>query len=121
MSSYLSHPSTVTFAGLSGGLLGFTMSPGAAGIQDVTSHSSSVVGGRVVRDYVCTSIDSGTATVRLLGDPGFARDDIGTEGPLSVETPAGSLSAKAILRSFDVEASVGELVRGTAEFTLIGT
>jgi hypothetical protein len=121
MSSYLSHPSTVTFAGLSGGLLGFTVSPGSAGIQDVTSHSSIVVDGRVIRDYVCTSIDSGTATVRLLGDPGFARNDIGTEGTLSVTTPAGSLSAKAILRAFDLEAAVGELVRGTAEFTLTGT
>jgi hypothetical protein len=120
MSVYLSHPSTVTFAGLSGGLLGFTMSPGSAGVQDVTSHSSGMAGGRVVRDYVCTSIDSGTATVRILGDPGFARDDIGTEGTLSVTTPAGSLSAKAILRSFDLEAEVGGLVRGTAEFTLIG-
>jgi hypothetical protein len=120
MSSYLAHPSTVTFGGLSGGLLGFTMSPGSAGIQDVTSHSSSVVDGRVVRDYECTSIDSGTATVRLLGEPGFSRNDIGTEGTLSVTTPAGSLSAKAILRSFDLEAEVGGLVRGTAEFTLIG-
>lgn len=119
--SYLSHPSSVSFAGMSGGLLGFTFSPGSAGIEDVTSHGSSVISGRVIRDYVCTSIDSGTATVRLLGSPGFSRNSIGTKGTLSVSTPAGGLSAEAILRSFDLEAEVGDLVRGTAEFTLIGT
>lgn len=121
MSVVLAHPTTVSFSGLSGGVLGVRISPGSAGVQDVTSHSSSVVQGRVVRDYVCTSIDSGTATVRILGDPGFARNDIGTESTLSVTTPAGTVSAKAILRSFDLEAEVGELVRGVAEFTLIGT
>jgi hypothetical protein len=121
LSSFLAHPTTVTFAGLSGGVLGVRISPGSAGVQDVTSHGSSVIEGRVVRDYVCTSIDSGTATVRILGSPGFARSSIGTQGALSVTTPAGTLSATAILTSFDLEADVGELIRGTAEFTLIGT
>jgi hypothetical protein len=118
--AFLAHPSTVEFEGLSGGLLGFSVSPGAAGIQEVTSHSSTVTGGRVVKDYVCTSIDSGTATVRILGNPGFSRNDVGSEGTLAITTPAGNLSVRAILRSFDLDVEVGALIRGTAEFTLIG-
>jgi hypothetical protein len=116
----LAHPSSVSFGGSFGSVLSFSFSPGTAGIQDVTSHSSQIVQGKIVRDYVCTSIDSGTATVRLLGSPGFSRTSIGTEATLSVTTPAGSLSATAILRSFELEATVGELVRGSAEFTIIG-
>jgi hypothetical protein len=118
--SVLAHPSTVSFGGNFGGVLSFAFTPGTAGIQDVTSHYSQVNQGRIVRDYVCTSIDSGTATVRLLGSSGFDRLDIGTEATLSVTTPAGSLSATAILRSFELEATVGELVRGSAEFTITG-
>jgi hypothetical protein len=116
----LAHPSSVSFGGNFGGVLSFTFTPGTAGIQDVTSHYSQVNQGRIIRDYVCTSIDSGTASVRLLGSSGFGRLDIGTQATLSVTTPAGSLSATAILRSFELEATVGELVRGSAEFTIIG-
>jgi hypothetical protein len=116
----LAHPSSVSFGGNFGNVLSFTFSPGSAGIQDVTNHSSQVIQGRIVRQYVCTSIDSGTATVRLLGSSGFGRLDIGTEETLAVTTPAGSLSATAILRSFELEATVGELVRGSAEFTITG-
>jgi hypothetical protein len=117
----LAHPSTVSFGGSVGGVLSFSFSPGTAGIQDVTSHSSQLVQGKIVRDYVCTSIDSGTATVRILGSTGFSRLDIGMESTLSVSTPGGSLSATAILRSFELEATVGELVRGSAEFTITGS
>lgn len=116
----LAHPSTVSFAGMSGGLLGFSFSPGQAGIQDVTTFASSMQNGRLIRDYECISIDSGTATVRLLGSPGFSRTSIGTRGTLSVSTPGGSGSADAILRSFTIEAEVGDLVRGVAEFTTVG-
>jgi hypothetical protein len=116
----LAHPSTVSFGGNFGSVLSFTFTPGSAGIQDVTNHSSLVLGGRIIRDYVCTSIDSGTATVRILGSTGFSRTSIGTSATLSVTTPAGSLSATAILRSFELEATVGELVRGSAEFTITG-
>jgi hypothetical protein len=117
----LAHPSSVSFAGLSGGLLRFTMGSASAGIQDVTTHASGMQQGKVVRDYICTSIDSGTASVTMLGSTGFSNDSIGTVGTLSVSTPTGSLSSTAILRSFTLEAEVGDLVRSTAEFTLIGT
>jgi hypothetical protein len=116
----LAHPSSVSFGGLSGGLLRFTMGSASAGIQDVTGHGSSVLNGKVIREYVCTSIDSGTASVTMLGSTGFSNSDVGTFGTLSVTTPGGSMSAPAFLRSFTIEAEVGDLVRSTAEFTLVG-
>ena len=118
--SYLAHPTTVSFAGMSGGILSVRISPGRGSASDVTSLSSAVQNGRVVRDYECLSIESGTASVTMLGSPGFSRSDIGTQASLSVSTPSGSASATAILASWELEASVGELVKGTAEFILVG-
>jgi hypothetical protein len=116
----LAHPSSVSFAGLSGGLLRFTMGSVTAGVQDVTSHASSMQQGKVLRDYEVISVDSGTASVTMLGSTGFSNNSIGTVGTLSVSTPGGGMSSRAILRSFTLEAEVGDLVRSTAEFTLIG-
>ena len=111
---------TVDFNGAIGSALGFTVSPGSASATDVTSHNSSVVDGRVIRDYVCLAIDSGTATVRLLGMPAYTRNNIGTTGVFSVTTSSGSVSANAILSSFEIEGEVGELLRGSATFILTG-
>ena len=111
---------TVGFNGSIGSALGFTVSPGSATATDVTSHGSAVVDGRVIRDYVCLAIDSGTATVRLLGMPPYSRSSIGTTGTLSVSTPGGGVSAQAILSGFEIEGEVGELLRGSATFILIG-
>lgn len=112
--------STVSFGGNFANLIGFSVSPGSASATDVTSHGSAVVNGRVIRDYVCLHVDSGTATVRTLGAPGFSRSSIGTTGTLSVSTPGGGVSAQAILAGFEIEGEVGDLVRGSATFILIG-
>ena len=111
---------TVSFNGAIGSALSFTASPGSASATDVTSHSSAVVDGRVVRDYVCLAIESGAASVRLLGMPAYTRNDIGSEGVFSVTTASGSISASAILSSFEIEGEVGDLLRGSANFILIG-
>lgn len=120
MSLFLSHPTTVTFPGLTGGVISVSFSAGSAGVQDVTSFASAASEGRVIRDYVSTSIDSGTASIRLIGSVGFTRSDLGKTGTLSITTPAGSFSSEAILTAWDVEASVGDLIKGSANFTLIG-
>ena len=123
--SALAHPSSVSFKGSISSLIGFTISPGSASATDVTSFESAIVrdsGGdaRIVRDYTCLAIDSGSATVRMLGGVGYSRDDIGTESVLSVSTPGGSGSWRAILASWELEGSVGDLIKGSAEFIIIG-
>ena len=114
--------STVSFGGDIGQLLAFTISPGTAGVQDVTSLSSAVVGSgsssRVLRQYEATSVDSGTATVRLLGCPPFTVDDIGTRETLTIVTDCETYAIDAILESFEVEGAVGELLKGSATFTV---
>jgi hypothetical protein len=111
---------TVGFNGAIGSALGFAVSPGSASATDVTSHGSAVVDGRVIRDYVCLAIDSGSATVRLLGMPAYTRNDIGQTGVFSVTTSSGSVSSNAILSGFEIEGEVGDLLRGSATFILIG-
>lgn len=119
-----SQGSTVSFAGNIGKLTGFTFSSQKAGLSDVTSMDSAVVGSgveaRVLREYESMSVDSGTASVRLLGCPPFVNADIGSRETLTIETSCGTFSVSAILESFEVEGAVGELLRGAATFTVIG-
>lgn len=117
----LAHPSSASFDGTSlGGLLGFTGGSPSASATDVTSHTSAVVDGRVVKDYVCLAIESGSASVRLLGMPPFSPSDVGKQGTLSISTPAGSVSAAAILSGYSVEGEVGGLITGSCDFIILG-
>jgi hypothetical protein len=118
----LAHPSSASFAGTSlGGLLGFSGGSPSASATDVTSHGSAMQDGRVVKDYVCLAIESGSASVRLLGMPPFSPTDVGKQGALSITTPAGSLSATAILSGYSVEGEVGGLITGSCDFIILGT
>jgi hypothetical protein len=58
--------------------------------------------------------------VRLLGCPPYGVEDIGSRGTLTVTFDGGSISWHAILLSFEVEGSVGDLLRGSAEFAFTG-
>lgn len=118
----LAHPSSASFAGTPlGGLLGFSGGSPSASATDVTSHGSAMQDGRVVKDYVCLAIESGSASVRLLGMPPFSPTDVGKQGTLSITTPAGSLSATAILSGYSVEGEVGGLITGSCDFIILGT
>lgn len=120
-----SQGSTVTFNGEElGSLTGWNLSAGAAVISDATTVESSIFGtgdrARVMREVHCVAIDPGRLQVRLFGCPPFVISEIGTRATLELTFTGGALSCEAILDSFDVEASAGELLRGQANFYLTG-
>lgn len=53
--------------------------------------------------------------------PPYSPTDIGHRASLSFSTPDGSMSGEACLESYEVEASVGELLRGSATFAFTGS
>jgi len=121
----VSQGSTVSFDGAAlGSLVGWRVLPGQAATTDVTSTDATIYGTgpdtRLVKQLECTAIDPGTVSVRLLGCPPYQVSDIGTKATLSVEFDGGSIQWEAILLSFEVEGSVGDLIRGTAEFQFTG-
>lgn len=98
--------------------------PGNAVFQEATSCAAELVGSgssaRVRRQYICTAIEPGTVEVAMYGVPPYVLNDIGDMANLSVDfsggSAGGSLSGDAFLDSFDITASVGELLSGTARF-----
>ena len=120
-----SQGSTVSFDGADlGQLTGYTLEAGKATTTDITSIDSTIYGSadntRVMREVDCTGIEPGKLTVRLLGCPPYAVADIGLKGSLSVTFTGGSLTGEAILDGFSVDGAVGELLVGSATFTLTG-
>jgi hypothetical protein len=108
---------TFSWGGAVGEVISISVSPRKANLTDVTTMGNAGVesGGFVVRRYECLSVDSGEASVRFFGN-GFAVSDIGTKAGLS----ALGVSGEAILESYEVEASVGDLVRASAKFRFTG-
>lgn len=121
----LAHISTVSFNGINiGQLVQLQASGGSAVTSDVTGNDAVIQGSgnnsRIVRQLDAVAIDPGTASVRLLGMPSFGPADIGTKAGLSIMTPGGEISGEAILISYEVEGSVGDLLRGSASFQFTG-
>jgi hypothetical protein len=108
---------TFSWGGAVGEVISISVSPRKANLTDVTTMGNAGVegGGFVVRRYECLSVDSGEASVRFFGT-GFDVADIGTKANLS----ALGVSGQAILESYEVEASVGDLVRASAKFRFTG-
>lgn len=120
-----SQGTTVSFAGGAiGSLLQVTVRPGSAAITDATSVDATIVASngpaRIRKQQECTAIDPGSLTIRLLGMPGFTDQDIGSVGVVSFANSLGSLSAEAILETFEVECAVGDFVRGSVSFVFTG-
>lgn len=110
--------STVSFDGTTlGDLLSIRASGPTANAEDVTSLESTVSGSAVAKERDVVALEPGSVSVTFLGLP--ATTAVGTTGSLVV-TIAGAtvLSGDAYLAGYDVDASVGELVRGTATFQL---
>lgn len=117
--------SAVSFGGkILGELLEFRLSPGVAQLSDATGVDGWKYGEgnerRLLKQVDCTTVDPGTVSVRLLGCPPYKDEDIGSRGALVVSFMGGSFSMEAILTKFEVEGSVGDLLRGSAEFAFTG-
>lgn len=120
-----SQGSTVSFGGGAiGSVLSIAGSPGSASFADVTSTATAIVGSgadaRLIKESAVLAVDPGSVTVRLLGMPPFSRSQIGSRGTLTFNTDGGSLSFEAFLETFEVEASVGELLKGSCTFRFSG-
>lgn len=120
-----SQGSTVSFNGIPiGSLLSWEVTPAQATTTDATSQDSTILGAgpqaRVVKQVDCTAIDPGTASITFLGGSDFVQNDTGMTGVLAITSDAGTISIEAILVSFTITASVGELIKGTAGFQFTG-
>jgi hypothetical protein len=120
-----SHPCFVSFAGVTlGRLTGFDNEFAGGSLQDATSGDSRVVGyganARVVKQWDCTSIESGTLSLTFWGPPGFSPDDRGTRGVLTFSAPESTYSAEAILVRFSHSGRAGQYASGSAEFQFTG-
>jgi hypothetical protein len=115
-----SQGSTFSWGGSYGNLTGIAASSGRA---DLVSAGSTVVGfgeDAFVRNRImCLAVDPGTITIRFFGNPGFSEGLVGQTNDLSFSIGSSGGGGKAILESFDYEASVGELVKGTATFRFV--
>lgn len=121
----LAHTSTVSFAGTPlGQLVQFTAGGGSAVTGDVTGVDAQISGvganSRLMKQVDALAIEPGTADVRLLGMPSFSPLQIGQKGSLAITTPGGTRVGEAILMSYEVEGSVGDLLRGSATFQFTG-
>lgn len=116
--------STVSFGGGElGMLLSIRVAGAGAASVDVTSMQSSVAGtgsGAVIaKELDVLAIDPGSVSVTFFGAGPNA--EVGEKGALSVNVGGSTvISGEAFLSSYEVEATVGDLVRGSATFLLTG-
>jgi hypothetical protein len=75
----------------------------------------------MVKRVDCTGIDPAKVSVRLLGMPPFSTSAIGSVGTLTFSCPGGTISGQAILETYEVESSVGDLLKGSASFIFTGS
>lgn len=120
-----SQGSTVTFNGVPvGQLLSWEVTPRTATTTDATNQDSTILGAgaeaRVLKQVDCTAVDPGTASITLLGADPFQTNDVGMAGTLEIAFASGSVIMEAIFLSFTVTASVGELIKGSANFQFTG-
>ena len=113
--------STVFFDGTPlGDLIGIRATGPSASAEDVTSFESAFVDGVVTKERDVVALEPGSCSVTFLGLPSTTA--VGTKGELVVDIGGETvLSGEAYLAEYDVEATVGDLVRATATFQLTGT
>ena len=123
MSLPSSQGATASWGGTLYNLTGITVSPRSASTFDATSVDSGMVGSgnnrRVVKTYECALVDPGDATVKFIGT-GFAITSIGLADTLTLSIGGSSISGEAILESYEIDAAVGDVVRGSAKFKFTG-
>lgn len=120
-----SQGTVVTFGGVRIGYLqGCDIEANAAGLADITSAISPVVGtggnARVVRQYDCTAIEPPVVTLAFYGPPSYSAEDVGTQAQLVVATRSGQISGMAILQNWTYSLKPNSYSTGTATFQLTG-
>ena len=116
---------TATFAGVSlGAVVGFDADSSAGTPYEFTPATATVVGtginSRVVRQLNWTSIENGTVSFRVLGNPMFVESDMGTRGTLAFSVGGVSLSRTAAIKTSRRAGERGGLIQSAYEFTFTG-
>ena len=119
-----SQGTTVSFSGSISQLLTVNVCASAGGTTDATGADAPVLGqganARVLKQLDMTSVEPAKVSITHLGATPFTVDDIGRKSTLTVTGTGFGLSAQAYLSSFETTASVGDLLRSSAEFQLTG-
>lgn len=120
----MSQGATLNWGGAVGSVTGITVTPRSANLTDISSMNSESIGSgetlRIVNQQACFAVDPGDATVKFLG-VAFSTESVGLEQALTISIGGETISGNAVLESFEWEAAVGELVRGTAKFKFTGS
>jgi hypothetical protein len=116
---------TASFAGVSlGAVVGFDADSSAGTPYEFTPATATVVGtginSRVVRQLNWTSIENGTVSFRVLGNPMFVESDMGTRGTLAFSVGGVSLSRTAAIKTSRRAGERGGLIQSAYEFTFTG-
>jgi hypothetical protein len=116
---------TASFAGVSlGAVVGFDADSSAGTPYEFTPATATVVGtginSRVVRQLNWTSIENGTVSFRVLGNPVFVESDMGTRGTLAFSVGGVSLSRTAAIKTSRRAGERGGLIQSAYEFTFTG-
>jgi len=119
-----SQGTTVSFNGSISQLLTVKVSASAGSTTDATGAGATVLGSgaaaRVLKQLDMTSVEPAKVSVTFLGAAPFSISEIGIKSTISVSGTGIGLSGEAYLSSFETTASVGEMLRGSAEFQLTG-
>lgn len=120
-----SQGSTFSWGGSYGSLTGISFQSAQAEMVDISGSGATLRGTdggqAVVRKFACLAVDPGGVQIKFIDGVGLSDDDVGAAAPLSVSIGGFGGGGMAVLESFSVEASVGDLVRGTANFKFTGT
>ncbi len=107
-----------------GAVVGFDADSSAGTPYEFTPATATVVGtginSRVVRQLNWTSIENGTVSFRVLGNPMFVESDMGTRGTLAFSVGGVSLSRTAAIKTSRRAGERGGLIQSSYEFTFTG-
>lgn len=122
-----SQGATVSFNGTPiGKLTGIQFRSNDAKFEDWTNKTSFVLfnngtgGTRVLKRMVCVAIEPGGVDIKLFGCPPFVAYDSGAKGVLTFAFSGGAVTSNAFLQRYEVTASVGEFLVGSASFQFSG-
>lgn len=116
-----SQGSSVSFGGSPlGSVVTIRATGPTASTADITSMDSPMDGGLVVRETDVLSLEPASVVVTFVGPP--ATTAVGTKAELSVDIGGDEvISGQAFLARYEIEASVGDIVRASATFQLTGS
>jgi hypothetical protein len=116
---------TASFAGVAlGSVIGFDADSAAGSPYEFTPAGATIVGtglnSRVVRQLNWPTVENGTVSFRVLGNPIFVESDMGTRGTLAFSVGGVSVSRTAAIKTSRRAGERGGLIQTAYEFVFTG-